>query len=52
MNRSKYHSHLFEGLFKESRNPVKNTFEMMQEVMKSRTSIFSDNVILSELNPV
>ncbi len=52
MNQSKYHSHLFEGLFKESRNPVKNTFEMMQEVMKSKTDIFSDNVFISEMNPV
>jgi hypothetical protein len=52
MNRSKYHSHLFEGLFKESRNPVKNTFEIMQEVMKSKTDIFSDNIFISDINPI
>ncbi len=52
MNRSKYHSHLFEGLFKESRNPVKNTFEIMQEVMKTKTGIFGDNMLISEVNPV
>jgi len=52
MNRSRYHSHLFEGLFKESRNPAKNTFEIMQEVMKSKTDIFSDNGFTTEMNLV
>jgi|GEM_PF-6489814 len=52
MNRSKCCSHLFEGLFKESRNPVRNSLEAVSEAMKSKADIFTDNVLLSEMNLV